>query len=207
MTPIYQGVFSSSSFTFSQVTAQANLPNLSDGWHTIMVYGKYHYATWDNTGSARVEFLVGKPTASNSNAPSLAVNSPKHAQAYAENQPIPYALNITLPASWFQSSSHLQGKIYSVDYTLDNSKNITAIAGSDPAKAGPDGPPVMNGSTPAWIPAFSAQNPNIILTGTLPAQTSGNHTLLLMILWSDYGDNIMTANFASHFSVGNSQST
>ena len=61
MTPIYQGVFGTGGYSYSLVTSQANLPNLSDGWHVIMVYVKYDFGSWINQGSARVEFAIGKP--------------------------------------------------------------------------------------------------------------------------------------------------
>ncbi len=200
MTPVYQGVSGSGGYSFSSVTSQVNLPNLSDGWHTVMVYVKYDYGTWTNVGSARVEFAVGKPTTLNPNAPFLKVEFPTYTQVFPEKQPIPYFVNISIPPSWF-GNNLLHGEIYSVSYVLDNTKNIIAIAGSDTTKGGPSGPIVINGSTPAYIPVYTVNHPTIILTGTIPAQLPGNHTLAFLILWSDYGDNIMTANFQTRFSV------
>jgi hypothetical protein len=202
MTPVYQGVFGSGGYMYSSVASQAELSDISNGWHSIMVYVEYDYGTFVNTGSARVEFVVGKPTSFNPNAPFLTVNSPMYTQVFQENQLIPYDLNISIPSAWFQNNL-LNGKIYSVSYVLDNTTEVHAIAGSDAAKGGPEGPIVMNGSTPAYIPAFTAENPTIILTGKLPVQSLGNHTIHWLILWSDYGDNLMTANFQNRFLVSN----
>ncbi len=200
MTPVYQGVSGSGAYSFSSVTSQVNLPSLPDGWHSVMVYVKYDYGTWINQGSARIEFAVGKPTTLNPNAPFLKVEFPTYTQVFPEKQPIPYFINITIPSSWFENNL-LNGEIYSVSYVLDNTRNIIAIAGSDTSKGSPHGPIVINGSTPAFIPVFTVNYPTIILTGTIPSQTTGNHTLLFLILWSDYEDNIMTSNFQTRFSV------
>ncbi len=97
--------------------------------------------------------------------------------------------------------TYFTAKYTLVSYVLDNTTNITAIAGRDTARGGPNGPIVINGSTPAFIPVFTVNYPTIILTGTIPAQSPGNHTLVFLILWSDYGDNIMTSNFQTRFSV------
>jgi hypothetical protein len=77
MTPVYRGVSCSGGYSFSSVTSQVNLPNLPDGWHTVMVYVKYDCGIWINEGSARVEFAVGKPTTLNPNAPFLKVETPR----------------------------------------------------------------------------------------------------------------------------------
>lgn len=199
MTPTYQGVTKEGSYQFSSVTSQATLPNLPDGWHTIMVHVKYDYGSWTNEGSARVEFCIGKPTTPNPNSPLIRINIPASPQVFPEKQPIPYFLNITIPPSWF-GNSMLNCKIYAVSYTLDTSRIITGIAGADAAK-GPHGPIVINSSTPAYIPIYTVNHPNIILTGTIPPQTLGNHTMTFQILWSDYGDNIMTSYFLTRFSV------
>ena len=87
MTPVYQGVSGSGGYSASTVTSQTNLPNLPDGWHTIMVYVRYDYGTWTNEGSARVEFPVGTPTSPNPNGPSLTVNVPTKPQVFPINQP------------------------------------------------------------------------------------------------------------------------
>ena len=200
MTTVYHGVSGSGDYSFSSVTSQVNLPNLPDGWHSVMVYVKYDYGTWINEGSARVEFAIGKPTTLNPNAPFLKVEFPTYTQVFPEKQPIPYFINISIPPSWF-GNSLLHGEIYSVSYVLDNTRNITAIAGSDTSKGSPHGPIVINGSTPAFIPVYTINYPTILLTGTIPAQTPGNHTLVFLVLWSDYGDNIMTSNFQTRFSV------
>ena len=201
MTPIYQGISTSGAYSYSSVTSQAILPNLSDGWHVIMVYVKYDYGTWVNEGSARVEFPAGRPTTLNPDAPILKVNIPTYPQVFPENQPIPYSINITIPRSWF-TNSLLRGEIYSVSYVLDNTGNIISIAGRDSAK-GPYGPMVINGSAPAYIPVYTANHPTIVLTGTIATQSLGNHTMIFLVLWTDYGDNIMTSNFATRFSVSN----
>ena len=59
----------------------------------------------------------------------------------------------------------------------------------------------MNGTTLAPIPLFTVNHPTIILTGTIPAQSLGNHTMIFVILWSDYGENLMTSNFATRIYV------
>jgi hypothetical protein len=200
MTPVYQGVSGSGGYSFSSVTGQVNLPNLPDGWHAVMVHVKYDYGTWINEGSARIEFAIGKPTTLNPNAPFVKVEFPTYTQVFPEKQPIPYFINISIPSSWF-GNTMLQGEISSVSYVLDNARNITAIAGSDTSKGSPHGPIVINGSTPAYIPVFTVNYPTIILTGTIPAQSLGNHTLHILVLWSDYEDNIMTSNFQTSFSV------
>ena len=199
MTPVYQGVINDGGYSFSSVTSQADLPNLPEGWHVIMVYVKYDYGTWKNEGSARVEFAVGRPTAPNPNSPLLKAIIPANSQIFPEKQPIPYFLNISIPPSWF-GNNPLDGEIYSVSYVLDNSRNITGIAGADAAK-GPHGPIVINGSKPAYIPVYTVNHPYIILTGTIPAQPLGNHTMSFQVLWSDYRDNIMKSNFLTRFSV------
>jgi hypothetical protein len=178
------------------VTSQANLPNLSDGWHVVMVYVKYDYGSWINEGSARVEFVIDKLYIPNPYAPLLRVEFPTKTQVFPEKQPIPYFINISIPSSWFGNNLH--GEIYSVSYALDNSTNIIAIAGHD---EGLYGQIVMNGSAPAYIPVFTVNYPTIILTGTIPVQSIGNHTLVFLILWSDYGENIMTSTFGTRFSV------
>ena len=115
-----------------------------------MVYVKYDCGNWVNEESARVEFPIGKPTTLNPNAPSLKVLFPTYTQVFPEKQPIPYFLNISIPPSWF-GNNLLHGQIYSVSYVLDNTTNVTAIAGSDTTKGGPNGPIVINGST---LPIF-----------------------------------------------------
>lgn len=200
MTPVYQGVSGSGGYSYSSVNSQAILPNLSEGWHNLMVYVKYDYGSWINEGSARVEFTVGKQITLNPNAPFLKVNIPTYPQVFPTNQPIPYFLNISIPLSWF-GNNLLHGEIYSVSYVLDNSRDITAIAGSDTSKGSPHGPVVINGSTPAYIPIYTVNYPTIILTGTIPAQSLGNHTIIFLILWSNYMENIMTSNFQTRFSV------
>ena len=48
---------------------------------------------------------------------------------------------------------------------------------------------------------YTVNYPTIILTGIIPAQSPGDHTIIFLILWSDYGDNIVASNFQSRFSV------
>jgi len=199
MAPVYEGVIHNGSYSFSSVTSQVNLPNLSDGWHIIMVYVKYNYGTWTNEGSARVEFVVSKATAPNPNSPLLKAIIPTSPQVFPEKQPIPYFLNISIPPSWF-GNNLLHCEIYSISYVIDNTGIITGIAGADGAK-GPHGPTVINCSKPAYIPVYTVDLPYITLTGTIPSQSLGNHTMDFQILWSDYGDNIMASNFLTRFSV------
>jgi hypothetical protein len=198
MTPVYRGVSGSGYYSESLVTSQANLPNLSDGWHAVMVYVKYDYGSSINEGSARVEFLIGKLYSPNPNAPVLRIAYPTYTQVFPEKQPIPYFINISIPpSSWF-GNNLLRGEIYSVSYMLDNSTNITTIAGAD---GGPYGPIVSNGSGPAFVPVFTVNDPTKTLTGSIPAQSIGNHTLIFLIDWSDYGKNYMRSSFGTRFSV------
>jgi hypothetical protein len=198
MTPNYQGVSILSGYPFSIVTANTVLW-VPDGWHYITVYAKYDYGGWISEGSARVEFLVGAPTGPNPNAPSVTINNPNNAEVFEENSPIPYSFTINIPSSWFQNNQ-VTGELHSVCYSIDNSTSIITVAGRGMAK----GIIVMNGSEPGFIPAFTAENPTVNLTGTIPPQPSGKHAIMVYVLWTAYAnENPTSTYFRGHFSVGN----
>ena len=196
--PNYQGESISSGYPFSVVTANTVLW-VPDGWHNITVYAKNDYDGWIIEGKARVDFVVGTPKGPNPTAPLVFINSPNNTQVYEENLPVPYSFTISVPYSWFQNNQ-VAGELYSVFYTLDNSTNLITVAGRDMINGGL----VINESKPAFIPVFTIENPTVNLTGTIPPQPLGKHTIMVYLFWKDYENNNPTSNhFLSHFSVGN----
>jgi hypothetical protein len=78
---------------------------------------------------------------------------------------------------------------------------MTSVAGKHMTQGGVT---VMNGSEPAFVPAFTPENPIVDLTGTIPPQPLGRHAITVYALWTDFEDeNPMSTHFLGHFSVGN----
>jgi hypothetical protein len=116
MTPIYRGVFTDNSFPTSNVTAEAQLTGLSNGYHAITVCAKYTYGSWTDSGTTSFHFNVGIPNGKDDpprkpmhyTLPTVSLNTSGDPQTYQPGVPIPYTIKVGIPTSWFINGSHFQ---------------------------------------------------------------------------------------------------
>ncbi|HLN45942.1 MAG TPA: hypothetical protein VK209_09585 [Candidatus Sulfotelmatobacter sp.] len=200
MIPNYQGVSGSGLFQYSTVTAEGTLSNLPEGYHSLVVYAKYDYGSRINEGATRIKFSVGYPASlppSDEYTPTITIDNPNQNQNFNEDSRISFSITITKAIA---GSCTLR----TVGYTLD--KNLTDIAGENLKSAnGPRSEIVFNDSFPAFIPPFINNNPNITLTGYLPALSTGTHKMQVFLFYYDPIDEYAQTALSNitYFSVGN----